>query len=172
MVDDFDENKKKKRKEEDRDEDPPLEDFNEIIKYLAENFKKIMPEFEKFFRQFQNQSERGGEFNWDQFEDLINFKSTKNNLPQKYKATTLSKSYPTKDIVVDVIESGDQIIIIADLPGLEKDDIKLNLKSKSVLISVHKRKILKRVPLSVKIDKNSISASYKNGVLEIKLTKL
>ncbi|NVM01565.1 MAG: Hsp20/alpha crystallin family protein [Candidatus Helarchaeota archaeon] len=172
MVDDFDENKKKKRKKKDREEDDfPSENYNDFIKYLAENFKKIMPEFEKFFRQFQDQIEKGN-FDLDQFSDLNNFRIIKNNLPQKHKAATLSKSYPTKDILVDVIDCGDKIIIIADLPGLEKQDIKLNLKSKSVLISVHKKKILKRVSLPVKVDKDYISASYKNGVLEIKLTKL
>ena len=172
MEDDFDENKKKKGKKEDRENDDlPSENFNDLIKYLADNFKKILPEFEKFFSQFQDQIEKGN-LNLDQFDNSNFFRITGNNLPQKPKATILSKSSPTKNILVDIIDSGEEIIIIAELPGLEKQDIKLNLKSKSLLISVHKRKIHKRIPLPCKVDKGHISASYKNGILEIKLNKL
>ncbi len=172
MVDDFDENKKKKNRKDDRDEDDiPSENFNDLIKYLAENFKKILPEFEKFFTQFQDQIEKGN-LNLDQFNDSDIFRITGNNLPLKPKAATLSKPYISKDILVDIIDDEEKLIIIVDLPGLEKNDIKLNLKSTSILISVHKRKIHKRIALPCKVDKDNISASYKNGVLEIKLNKL
>ncbi|MHA1299058.1 MAG: Hsp20/alpha crystallin family protein [Candidatus Helarchaeota archaeon] len=172
MADDYDKGKKKKRKkDDDREDDYPTDSLDNFIDYLADNLKNIMPDLEEFFTQLQDKINNGS-FKLEDLNEFNSFKFGKVLIPQNTKAATISKNPPQKDPIVDIMDCGDRMIIIADLPGLEKKDIKLNLKKNSVLISVHKKKIHKRISLSCEIDKNSISAKYKNGILEITLNKV
>lgn len=78
-----------------------------------------------------------------------------------------------REPLVDVIETEDQVKVIAELPGVEKDDIKLNATEKTLTISVdtEKRRYHKDLQLPVEVDPESAKASYKNGVLEVQLVK-
>ncbi len=78
-----------------------------------------------------------------------------------------------REPLVDVIETEDQVKIIAELPGVEKDDIKLNATEKTLTISVEteRRRYYKELQLPVEVDPESAKASYKNGVLEVQLIK-
>ncbi|MBS7656208.1 Hsp20/alpha crystallin family protein, partial [Candidatus Bathyarchaeota archaeon] len=59
------------------------------------------------------------------------------------------------------------------VPGVEKEDINLECAEKSLIISVdtQTRKYYKEVELPAEVDPQSAKASYKNGVLEVTLTK-
>lgn len=76
--------------------------------------------------------------------------------------------------LVDVMDEGDYIKVYAELPGVSKDDIKLNATEDELVISVDtpQRKYYKEVKLPARIKPESAKASYKNGVLEVKLEKL
>jgi len=78
-----------------------------------------------------------------------------------------------REPLVDVIEEKDVIKVVAELPGVEKEDIKLNATEDTLTISVDtpQRKYYKEVTLPAKIDPKSAKATYKNGVLEVKLTR-
>jgi len=75
--------------------------------------------------------------------------------------------------LVDVMEQERAIIIVVEVPGVNKDDIKLEAGEKNLEISVEtpKRKYFKAVELPAKIKTDNIDATYKNGILEIKLQK-
>jgi len=74
--------------------------------------------------------------------------------------------------LVDVIEHDDEIIIVAELPGVDKDKIKVRATEDKVIINAENhRKYHKVVDLPAKVDPNSAKASYRNGVLEVKLKK-
>lgn len=75
---------------------------------------------------------------------------------------------PFADVIVD--EERGEIIITAEVPGIEKKDIKTSATGTSIEITAEteKRKYYKRIPLRVEIDPNSTKATYNNGVLEIK----
>ncbi len=174
MEDDYEKDKKKKRKVNDDKEDKlpkdfKVESFEEFFKYLADNLKNMLPDLEDMFSQIKDRLENG-ELDLEDLNDLNNFQLPNTYIPQKSNPATIAKTSP-KDPIIDVMDCGNEILIIAELPGLDKDDIKLNLKSNSVLISVHKKKIHKRVPLSCNVDKDKMIASYNNGILEIKLVK-
>lgn len=79
-----------------------------------------------------------------------------------------------REPLVDIMEEADAIKIIAELPGVEKSDIKLNCDSRSLTISVDtpERKYYKDLELPAEVDPNSSKASYKNGVLEVSVTKM
>jgi HSP20 family protein len=78
-----------------------------------------------------------------------------------------------REPLVDVIETEDHVKIIAELPGVEKDDIKLNATEKTLTISVdtERRRYYKELQLPVEVDPESAKALYKNGVLEVQLVK-
>ncbi|OYT25837.1 MAG: heat-shock protein Hsp20 [Thermofilum sp. ex4484_82] len=74
---------------------------------------------------------------------------------------------------VDVIEEEDKVKIIADMPGVEKEDIQIHATERNVRISAERgeRKYYKEINLPVKVKPESSRASYKNGVLTIELEK-
>jgi len=71
--------------------------------------------------------------------------------------------------------TGDKIIqVFAEVPGVEKSDIKLNATENSLSIAVdtETRKYHKEVELPERVDPDSVKATYRNGVLEVTLKKL
>jgi HSP20 family protein len=73
-----------------------------------------------------------------------------------------------REPLIDVIEETDSIKILAELPGVDKDDIKLSATSDGMTINVDKpnRKYYKELEFQVEVDKSSAKSTYKNGVLE------
>jgi len=79
-----------------------------------------------------------------------------------------------REPLVDVMEEDEDVVVVAELPGIEKDDIKLHTTEDRLTISVDtpNRKYHKELALPAKVDHRSARASYKNGVLEVRLKKL
>ncbi|MHA1984265.1 MAG: Hsp20/alpha crystallin family protein [Candidatus Hodarchaeales archaeon] len=69
---------------------------------------------------------------------------------------------------IDIIEENDHFKILAELPGVKKEDI--NLKAKKDGLKLSAGNFDKFIPLNVEIDPKSIKANYNNGVLEIRIT--
>jgi HSP20 family protein len=69
----------------------------------------------------------------------------------------------------DVHEYDDRIVVIADLPGVEKDDIELKCDGRVVSIDAASgaRSYDERVQLPARVDEHSAEATYNNGVLEV-----
>ncbi len=76
--------------------------------------------------------------------------------------------------IVDVFESDDEVQVVAEMPGVEKDDIKLDATETSLDISAKTkdREYSECVALPARVDPNSAKASYKNGVLEVILKRV
>lgn len=79
-----------------------------------------------------------------------------------------------REPLVDVFPTDGEIRVVAELPGVEKDDIKLYGTEDSLTISVDtpQRKYYKEVQLPAKVDPKRAKTSYKNGVLEVTLPKV
>ncbi|AET63674.1 archaeal heat shock protein Hsp20 [Methanothrix harundinacea] len=77
-----------------------------------------------------------------------------------------------REPLVDVMEDGDLYKIFAELPGVEKENIKLDSTERSVRIeTTGEKKFAKTIALDAEVDPDSAKASYKNGVLSIELEK-
>ena len=78
-----------------------------------------------------------------------------------------------REPIVDVFDEKDQVLIVAELPGTEKENIKLELKGDILILEAgnKKRKYSKEILLPAKVDFKSKEESFKNGILEIKLKK-
>ena len=77
----------------------------------------------------------------------------------------------TREPLVDTIldEKEKAVKLVAEMPGVEKSDVKIVVEGKTVNIdAVHgDKKYHAKVPIRYKVDENSAKASYKNGILEL-----
>ncbi|MEM3400022.1 MAG: archaeal heat shock protein Hsp20 [Candidatus Micrarchaeia archaeon] len=78
-----------------------------------------------------------------------------------------------REPLVDVIEDKDMVTVIAEVPGVSKEDINLRATEDTLSIKVDtaERKYSKTVSLPCRIKPASAKATYKNGVLEVKLER-
>ncbi len=90
---------------------------------------------------------------------------------------------------VDIFEEGDDVVVKSELPGLTKDDIEVNITENTITISGEKKteeKVEKKnyyrlersygsfcrsFELPAEIQPDKAKASFKNGVLEVRLPK-
>ena len=88
---------------------------------------------------------------------------------------------------VDVLEKGNDIIVTADLPGVDKKDIKIDVRDNMLEISAdrktekeqkeeefyrHERsfnRFYRAVRLPASVDESKAKATFNNGVLEVTL---
>ena len=76
-----------------------------------------------------------------------------------------------REPLVDIVETNHDIRVVAELPGVEKSDIKLHGTEDSLTISVDtpQSKYYKEVMLPAKVRVREAKSTYKNGVLEVVL---
>ncbi|HIH90704.1 archaeal heat shock protein Hsp20 [Ignicoccus hospitalis] len=74
--------------------------------------------------------------------------------------------------LVDVMEEDDKVTVVAELPGAEKDKIKVKVGEDYVEIRARNgKKYYKRVALPTKVKPETAKARFNNGVLEIVIEK-
>ena len=77
----------------------------------------------------------------------------------------------TREPIVDtIVDEKERVVkLIAEMPGVEKADVKIVVENNIVDISAEhdKKKYHVKVPLQHKVDENSAKASYKNGILQL-----
>jgi HSP20 family protein len=78
-----------------------------------------------------------------------------------------------REPLVDVMDAESQVKVIAELPGVEKNDVELESTESHLVIKVdtEKRKYYKEIDLPSSVDPESAKATYNNGVLEVTLDK-
>ena len=79
-----------------------------------------------------------------------------------------------REPLVDIVDLENEIRVIAELPGVAKEEIKLSGTKDLLTISVDtpQRKYYKQIDIPSKIDPKKAKTSYKNGVLEVTLPKM
>ncbi len=89
------------------------------------------------------------------------------------KEVTEETTSAQRSPLTDLIDDETTISLTVEIPGVEKKDIDLNVEEKMLTIHVDSetRKYFKEIPLQCAVDINSAIATYKNGVLDITLTK-
>jgi HSP20 family protein len=94
-----------------------------------------------------------------------NVKPTKGGLPQVQEE---------REPLVDIVETNGEIHVVAELPGVDKSEIKLSGTEDSLTIEVNnpQRKYFKEAKLPAKVKVREAKTSYKNGVLEVTFPKL
>ena len=78
-----------------------------------------------------------------------------------------------REPMVDVFEEEDHLLVLAELPGIGKEDVRVEVKDDVLTISAERgdKKYRKEVLLPRNISKEKMQVSCNNGVLEIKCLK-
>jgi HSP20 family protein len=78
----------------------------------------------------------------------------------------------TREFFVDVIVDDKEKVlkVVAEMPGIEKNDIKIEVMGHTINLSAenNNKKYQTTIPINHKIDEDSAKASYANGILEVK----
>jgi HSP20 family protein len=90
---------------------------------------------------------------------------------------------------VDIFESGDDLVIRAEIPGVDKDDVDISVRNNSLTLRGERKRdqeinddnayrlersygnFVRSFSLPRTVDSSRISAKYRNGVLDIILPK-
>ncbi|MEW5760535.1 MAG: Hsp20/alpha crystallin family protein [Candidatus Thermoplasmatota archaeon] len=90
------------------------------------------------------------------------------------KPKTVEPGIEKKEPLFDVFDKGDHILVVASLPDIKEKDLEFNIEDNAlkIIAKTAKGKIEKEIsiPKESKVDKIS-SASFKHGIVEIKLSK-
>ncbi len=79
----------------------------------------------------------------------------------------------TREPLVDVVDGDKEIRVIAELPGVQKEDIKLTAEGKSLEICAETptRKYCKELELPASVDLQGSKSTFNNGILEVTFQK-
>lgn len=78
----------------------------------------------------------------------------------------------SREPLIDLIDGKNSIAVVIEIPGVEKSDIKIEIKeSKLVVSTTSSKNYYKEIPLESKIISSSARAKYNNGILEIIINK-
>jgi HSP20 family protein len=79
---------------------------------------------------------------------------------------------PGREPLVDVMSEKEKYKVFVELPGVEKEKVKLDVAEDSVEIKTEdEKKFYKMIYLDSAVDPDSAKASYKNGILTLELDK-
>ncbi|MFN4226747.1 MAG: Hsp20/alpha crystallin family protein [Candidatus Ratteibacteria bacterium] len=126
---------------------------------------------------------------WNPLREMLDIKDDFDRLIDRFFSKDFEIWEGPKAFDVDIYEDEDNIVLKAEIPGVNKEDISVSLTEDTVTISGRKeeeKKIEKEnyfrkeirtgtfsrsFTLPCSVDREKVKASYKNGVLEIVLPK-
>ncbi|MFP4050218.1 MAG: archaeal heat shock protein Hsp20 [Thermoplasmata archaeon] len=169
--DDEDDERKRRRRPD------PFKDlfgFSDMFGFsnMDDEFKKMQKLAEKMMKQGRQRMNRDpfvygftvrtGPEGKPQIEEFGNAKDYFHEGEEKSEWTPLT----------DVQETDDSVLVTVDVPGVEKEDINLQVRKDSLKVSVDgKRKYGKTIGLPSQVNPEDAEAKYNNGVLEVELKK-
>jgi HSP20 family protein len=160
--------------------------------------RKEMPEEDWFREPFEEMIKRFEESVPAEYKELVREEKTPGGVVRRYGPFVYGFSYtaepgkePTfqefgnirpsykglepslgREPLVDVMEEKDRYKIYVELPGVEKETIKVDVAESSVEIKTEDdRKYYKMIDLASPVDTEATKAFYKNGVLTLELEK-
>ncbi|AEH60886.1 heat shock protein Hsp20 [Methanosalsum zhilinae DSM 4017] len=141
-----------------------FEDFENMIEEMIEKFGVDANELSRhpFVYGFSLTQKPGEE---PEIREFGNVPSSKRGNDTEGHKVRIDERKP----LIDVLETDSDIHVIAEMPGIEKEDISLNATDSSVELKASRgdRKYSEYIDLPAKIDPDTAKATYKNGVLEI-----
>jgi len=161
-----------------RKEIPEADWFQEPFEEMIERFEEeaVPPEFKDFVKEEETPSgviRRYGPF-------VYGFSYTAEpgrepifrefgNIKPSYKGIEPSIG---REPFVDVMDEKDKYKIFVELPGVEKQNVKLDVTEDSVEIKTEDdKKFYKMLYLDSAVDVDNAKASYKNGIMTLELEK-
>ena len=179
-----------------------MTDIDEFFKRIKSNYPYFMPIFNDLFKDLDGFEEIFREFEHEMNDDLVNMinkiesedrhrsepfiygysinidengKAEINefgNIKSSSEGEENLKVSESREPLVDIIEGKNAVTVVIELPGVEKSDIKVEIKESIILVTtINSKNYYKEIPLTGKIIANSARARYNNGILEIIINK-
>ncbi|NOQ44525.1 MAG: Hsp20 family protein [Nitrosopumilus sp.] len=142
------------------------DEFNRSFKKMSNSFFNIDDIFEEFKTKGSNQGPYYYGYTMTVGPDgkpiVKEYGNTKSEL-----VSAPNTREPIVDTIVD--EKEKLVKLVAEMPGVDKSDLKVVVQDKSVNLSAEhgEKKYQVNVPIQYKVEENSAKASYKNGILEL-----
>ncbi|NCO36238.1 MAG: hypothetical protein AUJ92_17425 [Armatimonadetes bacterium CG2_30_59_28] len=125
---------------------------------------------------------------WDPYDELMSLKEGVNRLFSESTGGRAGMQPRSWAPACDIYETDEEVVITADLPGISKEDVKIELTGDSLTLSgerphrAEKREGYHRLErvhgtfyraftLATEVDIEKIKATFDNGVLTLKLPK-
>ncbi|MFQ6120078.1 MAG: Hsp20/alpha crystallin family protein [Methanosarcinales archaeon] len=130
---------------------------------------------------------RFGLTRWDPFRELQRIQERMNRLFEEYEPSAWRVRREVYTPLVDVIDRKDEIVVTADMPGVDKKNIEIRVHEDLLEISAKRGedkeegyvrrersydKFYRALRLPSAVDESKAKASFNNGVLEVRLPKL
>ncbi|MCS7181197.1 MAG: Hsp20/alpha crystallin family protein [bacterium] len=127
---------------------------------------------------------------WNPIKEVLDLKDDFDRLIDRFFSRDFEIWEGVRAFDVDIYEDADNVIVKAEIPGMNKEDISVSLTEDTITISGKKaeeKKVEKEnyyrkeirtgsfsrsFTLPCGVDKEKVKAVYKNGILEITLPKL
>ncbi len=129
---------------------------------------------------------------WDPFEEMRNFRKQMDKMMEDFwaKERSLMKRMDIKEPSVDIEDKKNELKITADLPGVDKKDIEINVGQDSIEIKAQKKKeaevkrknfyrqerafsgFYRALSLPAIVNPDKAKSSFKDGILKINLPKI
>ena len=127
---------------------------------------------------------------WDPFRELMNVQGRLNQILADSANIGRDDAYGTWVPPVDIFERGDELVIRAEIPGINREELDIQVEDGTLVLSGERRreeqveeenayrlersygKFSRSFRLPTTVDTSKITAQYKDGVLEVVLPKL
>ena len=77
-----------------------------------------------------------------------------------------------REPMVDVFDEGESVLVVAELPGVAEEEIEVEVRDDVLSLEAKgDRKYAKEVLLPCPVDVATLRKAYKNGVMEVRLSK-
>ncbi len=120
---------------------------------------------------------------WDPFREMAAVQRAANSLFRDF-ATRGRALYPP----LEVVDKTDEVLIVAELPGVNKDEVEITVLGDTLTIAGEKKlpaekdvtyirherphgRFRRLVDLPYAVDHNKVAATYKDGILTVTLPK-
>jgi HSP20 family protein len=127
---------------------------------------------------------------WDPFRELLNVHDRLSQLSSDSSARGQNDLYGNWTPAVDIFERGDDLIVRAEVPGVQKEQLESQVEDGTLVLSGERKresevreedayrlersygKFSRSFRLPATVDPSKITAQYRDGVLELRLPKL
>jgi HSP20 family protein len=155
----------------------PSRRFRDIFNYIDDLIRQMEEEFRELEREFERSFREGKQIGPYVYGFRITIGPDGKPIVEEFGNVRRGKGRPLiteeREPLVDVIERDNEIRVVAEIPGVEKENIKVRVVNNKLIIEAKsdERKYYREVDLPAEVDEKSAKASYKNGVLDVVLKK-
>jgi len=128
-------------------------------------------------------------YSWDPFDEIRRMQNYMEHMFRTFPALENRFGTETFSPLTDVVEEDEKVIVTTDLPGVERENVELNLRDNVLVISTEKGKeeetekegylrkersfmrYYREIPLPDGVTEEGANAQLKNGVLTVTLPK-